>query len=195
MRGVREACIVSGSIRTSPCGARNRAQRDRPLDGAGFVRARFGHRERKQAHREIGGLRVGRYDRTVRKPRVIGFDEPVILRRVERREIDARCDVAVDRRRSDRRELRLRERTACDRNLARLIDAAAAAGGAQIAKELIGGFADQRVENEGRARGEDRVDHLAELCAADRKIPLGHNRTAAGPIASRRIRLFSHAQM
>ena len=47
--------------------------------------------------------------------------------------------------------------------------------GAQIAKELIGGLANQRVEDEGRARGEDRVNRLVELCAAHRKIPLGES--------------------
>ena len=81
------------------------AQRDRPLDGAGFISARFRHRPREQAHGEIGRLRVGRYDRTIRKPVLIGFDEPVVLRRVERGEIDARRDVTIDRRGSDRREL------------------------------------------------------------------------------------------
>ena len=36
------------------------AQRDRPLDGAGFISTRFRHRERKKARCEISRLRVGR---------------------------------------------------------------------------------------------------------------------------------------
>ena len=54
------------------------------------------------------------------------------------------------------------------------------AGGAQIAKELIGGLADQRVEDEGRARGEDRVDRPGRTPCSRREIPLGDDRAAVG---------------
>ena len=86
--------------------------------------------------------------------------------------------MAVDGRRADRGEFRLGQRAACDRNFARLVDAAARAGGAQVAQELIGRLADQRVEDERRARGEDRLDDLAELGAANREIALGDNSSA-----------------
>src|SRR5258708_5568831 len=73
---------------------------------------------------------------------------------------------------ADFRELRLRQRAARHRNIAGLINAARAAGGAEAAEEGVGTGADQVVEDEIRTLIENRGNHLVEFGVTYGQVPL-----------------------
>src|SRR6202022_5133970 len=97
------------------------------LEGARIVGPGCGATTRQQPHRIVGRLRIRGRGRALREPCFVGIEKPQVCRTLNRTEIDARAQMAIDSTFPDGFKLRLRKRTGGHGDFPSLIDSAGAA--------------------------------------------------------------------